>query len=437
MRISRAYQSIQQFVHCPADHGQYRPQDVSLLGSALTQLEKRMPLQSMTVGIPYENTLGGFDMFSTGVTGLGPQLDGWYGAPGIRTGEGKSSDSRKVTEQTTCPKDGAPQTAAERSMCDNSGTTIFLVGDRFSPLATKTRVIAGGRCCDFRLLSRQVLEVLVPPDAMPLQLEGKGQPSVIDVHVATPYGPTNHLLIPVVSKPSQPNGDASEKAVKALAERVQLLESNVPNAEWSVDEVAMSATYENCKLTGQCLCEALEIKVGPTNYGASTAAGETPALELRAGNPHFAPGTKTSRDHTLQNRGKGIYPAREAVQKLISELVAKAESPELRCGLQAIAGQVVTFEVEGVLYPTNGDSPITIARPLRVKIISKGTLEPCEGCGTTVDAGYLGVGSAADCPQPVTTAPTAEILPAPSGAASIHVKPKDAGSQLQLTLPPK
>ena len=35
----------------------------------------------MQVQVPYENTLGGFEMFNTGITDLAPQLRGWYGGP--------------------------------------------------------------------------------------------------------------------------------------------------------------------------------------------------------------------------------------------------------------------------------------------------------------------------------------------------------------------
>ncbi len=37
-------------------------------------------LQTLRTLVPYENTLGGFEMFNTGVTDLAPELIGWYGA---------------------------------------------------------------------------------------------------------------------------------------------------------------------------------------------------------------------------------------------------------------------------------------------------------------------------------------------------------------------
>jgi hypothetical protein len=79
----------------------------------LDQLSERLPFQSQVISMPFENTHGGFELLSSGVTNLGPELSGWYGAPGINP-EGQ--------------------------------TTLFLVGDNFS--VNQTRVIIGGRMVD-------------------------------------------------------------------------------------------------------------------------------------------------------------------------------------------------------------------------------------------------------------------------------------------------
>jgi hypothetical protein len=136
------------------------------------QLSQRLPFQAQLVQVPYENTLGGFAMFNTGVTDLAPQLNGWYGAEGIDV---------------------------------NNPTTVFLVGDHFSVL--NTRVLVGGRVIDSlngqELLSRQVIKVNVPPGAQVLH-DDVNQRDMVDVHIATPYGVTHHLLIPVYSAPPPP-----------------------------------------------------------------------------------------------------------------------------------------------------------------------------------------------------------------------------------------
>ena len=174
------------------------------------QLERKLPLQTLQAQIPQENTAGGFELFNPGVTDLAPELLGWYGVPGI----------------------------------DPAGTTtLFLVGKGFSVLDTK--VIAGGRPARFRPLSRDLIEVEVPAGAVPLVpavcptevtaahrrprllLASAAEPlpppgdagdassacgpgggcgidcnrrEVIDIHLATPYGVSGHLLVPVVRR---------------------------------------------------------------------------------------------------------------------------------------------------------------------------------------------------------------------------------------------
>ncbi|HEV8066487.1 MAG TPA: hypothetical protein VGP76_02035 [Planctomycetaceae bacterium] len=111
-----------------------RDGDLERLMRRADQLEARLPLQSMSVQVPYENTLGGFAMFSTGVTDLAPELFGWYGAPAINL-------------------DGS--------------TTIFLIGNHFS--VHQTRVLVGGQeITQPEMLSRQVMKVTIPANAIAL-----------------------------------------------------------------------------------------------------------------------------------------------------------------------------------------------------------------------------------------------------------------------------
>ncbi len=143
----------------------YRDGEVARMLRRVDQLERELPLQTMQVQIPYENTSGGFEIFNRGITDLAPELIGWYGAPGI---------SREST------------------------TTMFLVGDGFS--VHDTRVIAGGRALPFNLISRQLMQVDFPTG---LQVLNRGDANsrdweqVVDVHLATPYGVSSHLLVPI------------------------------------------------------------------------------------------------------------------------------------------------------------------------------------------------------------------------------------------------
>ncbi|MCE9629280.1 MAG: hypothetical protein K8S94_00980 [Planctomycetia bacterium] len=191
----------------------YRDGELPRMLRRVDQLERELPLQTLQAQIPYENTAGGFELFNCGVTDLAPELMGWYGAPGI----------------------------------DPAGTTsLFLVGKGFS--VHDTTVIAGGKPARFTLLSREVLRVdipagvatLVPPPCSadttalarrrgfvlasatePLPAPGTAplpgtdgcdacgsgagdlcltdcnRREVVDVHLATPYGVTSHLLVPV------------------------------------------------------------------------------------------------------------------------------------------------------------------------------------------------------------------------------------------------
>ena len=185
--------------------------EVALLLRRVDALARELPLQSLQAQIPRENTAGGFELFNAGITDLAPELLGWYGAPGV----------------------------------DPAATTsLFLIGKGFS--IHDTRVIAGGKPARFRLLSREIMEVEIPagtatvpflpcatataaasrrglvlasateplpePAAQatgsrgcdgcdPVGLDPCGidcnRREAVEVHLATPYGVTSHLLVPV------------------------------------------------------------------------------------------------------------------------------------------------------------------------------------------------------------------------------------------------
>lgn len=168
MQMSRSIKSMEQLAAQAVDVCDlYRDGEVDRLLRRVRQLDRELPLQTMVAQVPHENTLGGFEMFNRGITDLAPELIGWYGAPGIS-------------------RDGM--------------TRMFLVGDGFS--VHDTAVVAGGEYVQFRLLSRQVMEVHIPPNVRPFFHPQKGD--LVDVHLATPYGVSSHLTIPVApgSSPS-------------------------------------------------------------------------------------------------------------------------------------------------------------------------------------------------------------------------------------------
>lgn len=195
VKLSRAIKSMHDTAACAQDVELYRDGEVQRLLARVHQLDRELPLQTMMAQVPIENTLGGFEMFSNGVTDLAPNLYGWYGGPGIL----------KTPLTTTCCADGQGTSASvgiitttveplPRVCPCHNGTTLFLVGDHFS--VHDTKVIAGDRCIsDVTLLSRQIMRVTIPGDVIPNVIEGI---PYVDVHVATPYGVTSHLHIPYV-----------------------------------------------------------------------------------------------------------------------------------------------------------------------------------------------------------------------------------------------
>ncbi len=150
----------------------YRDGETQRLLRRADQIAKKLPLQTVHARVPNENTLGGFEMFSSGVTDLSPELLDFYGMPGINT---------------------------------NSETILYLVGDNFS--VHETRVLAGNRELDFSLISRQVMQITVPAGVQVVDnfkcvdKERCEQPEkVVSVQISTPYGVSQPLEIPVINE---------------------------------------------------------------------------------------------------------------------------------------------------------------------------------------------------------------------------------------------
>ncbi|MEM6470560.1 MAG: hypothetical protein AAF802_13470 [Planctomycetota bacterium] len=175
MKLSSAATAIDRFTECVDSCGCYRPEDVGQLRTTARQLQERLPYRSSLVSIPTENTLGGFELLTGGAGELAVELVSWYGAPGINP---------------------------------NDETTLFLVGEGFS--VHETQVLAGGKNCLYDLLSRQIMKVTVPKGVQKL---GRGDDErLVDVHIATPYGVSSHLLIPL-NEPEKKAATASPKWV--------------------------------------------------------------------------------------------------------------------------------------------------------------------------------------------------------------------------------
>ena len=218
MLFSRSLKAIETGVlECQENAHLYRPCEMEQLMQTVRKLDRRLPTQTMQSPIPFENTSGGFELFNTGITDLAPELVAWHGAHGI----------------------------------DPAGTTSpYLIGKGFS--VHDTSAIAGGRKVRIELVSRELLKAEIPPgvrtirqacrravaaeplpaplpppagsgeggaeelpyleqvDACPHCGEACNDREVVDIHLATPYGVSSRLFVPVVR-------DAEEAAASAIA----------------------------------------------------------------------------------------------------------------------------------------------------------------------------------------------------------------------------
>ena len=179
--LSKTVRTLERCEHTVTDAECYRDGELKRLQARVHQLAGRLPAQSVTVPVPILDTVGGFELFSNGTSDMAPQLFGFYGAPGI--------DPAKAT-------------------------TLFLVGDHFSPLHSK--VIVGNQAIGLdglQMLSRQVMQVTVPAGVLGVAEERDGKKLTwAHAHVATPYGVSREVYIPVLVP------KADDKPAKAPAE---------------------------------------------------------------------------------------------------------------------------------------------------------------------------------------------------------------------------
>ncbi len=174
VRLSKKLQTARNGLAMACDPGRYRPEELEMLSDRLAQLEDMLPLQSHKVDIPFEASLTGSEIFSSTPSGLAPRLLAWYGEPPT---EGKAS-------------------------------SIFLLGTGFT--VYETHAIAGGLLVPegtngkLDIISRNVIRIEISADAQvkvdPYRDDNGKNRQFIDVHVATPNGISNHLLVEVEPK---------------------------------------------------------------------------------------------------------------------------------------------------------------------------------------------------------------------------------------------
>ena len=259
VRLSRAVTAMRNSrSQCAQCQHLYRDGELRRLQKRVDQLDRELPLQTQRALVPYENTLGGFEMFNTGVTDLSPELIGWYGAPGINVteefncgcfkacgGSCSTAEQCKALQATVAnlstrvdslvaSRASATDPAEPLPECEGPGTTLFLVGDNFS--VHDTKVIAGGVCIPhFQLISREIMRVTIPSCVNQVTLcENDRNNQYVAVYVATPYGVTNHLHVPVIPQEvAQETKDQVKVEVKTQVES-ELKKYRLPDRAISV-----------------------------------------------------------------------------------------------------------------------------------------------------------------------------------------------------------
>jgi hypothetical protein len=237
MLLSRSVQSMRQTAaRCCTSTTAYRASELPLLLRSIEQLDRTLPLQTMLAQIPYENTAGGFELFNTGITDLAPELIGWYGAQGVDpngttmlflVGKGFSVHDTSIIAGGRPVKTTLLSRQLLRAEIPPGVQTIRPAADS-GCAAGDALSAARRRPSSIRLASnaeplpapaesappaaegRPSLRLTLPP-AAGLALPGAEQSAdacgcgldchareVVDVHLATPYGVSGHLLIPVI-----------------------------------------------------------------------------------------------------------------------------------------------------------------------------------------------------------------------------------------------
>ncbi|MGE0538313.1 MAG: hypothetical protein AB7O68_25345 [Pirellulales bacterium] len=167
LHLSRSVKMMEMAEQEICDHTMYRDGELGRLERRVHQLSAELPLQTMEVEFPVDNFESGGELLASGVSELSPTVYGWWGAPGARLGQ---------------------------------PSTIYLLGKNFSVL--QTSVLAGNVPAESQLVSRNVLQVTVPPEARPIVDPTSGEPDHLDIHVATPYGTTSHIKVSLAARGS-------------------------------------------------------------------------------------------------------------------------------------------------------------------------------------------------------------------------------------------
>ena len=213
---------LQEALHCIHEHKTYRRGDIQRLTTRVHQLEAMLPMQTQEIRVPYENTIGGFQLFQRGVTSLVPQLDGFQGVDAIQDGQdvdliifGKHFSIQETSIvvggqylplPTLDPTTGAPTASAPAA----PATSAPAAGGA-SAAAGGTATASPSNPATIDVVSREVMRIHIPAGLLPTSVfdaDQKAKQTYVELYVATPNGISNRLLIPFVPNPTTPPSPA-------------------------------------------------------------------------------------------------------------------------------------------------------------------------------------------------------------------------------------
>jgi hypothetical protein len=267
MLLSRSVKSMQQTAaRCSRSTDACSSGDLGRLLRSIDQFDRMLPLQTMLAQIPYEDTAGGFELFNTGITDLAPELIGWYGAQGVDpagttvvflVGKGFSVHdtsviaggrpvkttllSRQLLRAEIPP---GVQTISPASQCRSAGgcgTAAIRRRPTGIRLASNAEPLPAPQAKPSLRLSLPPVDagadaiVSLPADACGCTPDCHAR-EVVDVHLATPYGVSGRLLIPVTGNDREYT--ATDRCTLAFASGnvVRLTATKTKAGTWRVNE---------------------------------------------------------------------------------------------------------------------------------------------------------------------------------------------------------
>lgn len=239
VRLSRDIVNLRSAkAQCLKDEHLYRDGEVYRLMRSVDQLEARLPLQTAYVEMPVDFTKGGFQALSGSLTSLGPELVGFYGEPGYDTTKPATSfflvgDNFNIMETKVI--------AGNRTIANTSTNAVTTISTTSNATSSEmTSETSTNPTQKINMLSRQVLEVTVPQglNTYKVKYDGKTETEVIGIRVATPYGVSNVLEIPVIKSSS-----STEEIKKAITEHVE--EKHISRYEWQTPKLEAQLVYSS------------------------------------------------------------------------------------------------------------------------------------------------------------------------------------------------